>query len=161
MKMRFAGLSLTLAVIVLGAAVSKPLSKPTSSSVPDEIAKVRSQWADDLRNKRLEEITALYAPDAAFLSGDVGRVTGRSAIHDLCKKVMAAVDSHIVMRSVRTEHSGDLAFDSGDFEETLTKLADRTSQNAKGSYLMVLKRQPDGKWLIVEQMWIEVKPPSQ
>jgi uncharacterized protein (TIGR02246 family) len=132
----------------------------SSPTIADEIAKVRSQWADDLRNKRLEEITALYAPDAAFLSGDVGRVTGRPAIHDLCKKVMAAVNSNIVLHSVRTEHSGDLAFDSGDYEETITKASDGTSQNAQGSYLMVLKRQSDGKWLIVEQMWTDSTPPG-
>jgi ketosteroid isomerase-like protein len=156
MKTPSAVLPLMMAMFFVGAA----MSGASSPSISDDIAKVRSQWADDLRNKRLEEITALYAPDAAFLSGDVGRVTGRSAIHDLCKKVMAAVDSHIVMHSVRTEHSGDLAFDSGDFEETLTKLSDGTSQNAKGSYLMVLKSQPDGRWLIVEQMWIDSTPPS-
>ncbi len=156
MKIPSAVLPLTMAMLFIGATVSKS----SAPSISDEIARVRSQWADDLRNKRLEEITALYAPDAAFLSGDVGRVTGRPAIHDLCKKVMAAVNSRIVMHSVRTEHSGDLAFDSGDFEETLTKLSDGTSQNAQGSYLMVLKRQSDGKWLIVEHMWIDSTPPS-
>lgn len=156
MKMRSVVLALTMALLFIGTTVSKS----SGPSIPDEIAKVRSQWADDLRNKRLEEITALYAPDAEFLSGDVGRVTGRTAIHDLCKKVMAAVTSNIVMHSVHTEHSGDMAVDSGDYEETMTKASDGTSQNAKGSYLMVLKRQPDGKWLIVEQMWIDSTPPS-
>ena len=155
MKIRTTVLPLTMALLFLGAG-----SGASSPSIADEIARVRSQWADDLRNKRLEEITALYAPDAAFLSGDVGRVTGRPAIHELCKKVMAAVTSNMVMHSLRTEHSGDLAFDSGDYEETMTKASDGTSQNAKGSYLMVLKRQPDGKWLIVEQMWIDSTPPS-
>jgi uncharacterized protein (TIGR02246 family) len=135
-------------------------SAASSPSIADEIASVRSLWADDLRNKRLEAITALYAPDAAFLSGDVGRVTGRPAIHDLCQKVMAAVTSNMAMHSVRTEHSGDLAFDSGDYEETMTKASDGTSQKTKGSYLMVLKRQPDGKWLILEQMWIDSTPPG-
>lgn len=153
MKIRSAVLALTMAMVIVGPAVS-------GSSTADEIARVRSQWADDLRNKRLEAITALYTPDAAFLSGDVGRVTGRPAIHDLCKKVMAAVTSDMVMHSVRTEHSGNLAFDSGDYEETMTKASDGTSQNAKGSYLMVLRRQPDGKWLIVEQIWTDSTPSS-
>jgi uncharacterized protein (TIGR02246 family) len=156
MRIRSAVLPLTMALLFLGAAGSGA----SSPSIADEIARVRSQWADDLRNKRLEEITALYAPDAAFLSGDVGRVTGRPAIHELCKTVMAAVTSNMVMHSVRTEHSGDIAFDSGDYEETMTKASDGTSQNSKGSYLMILKRQPDGKWLIVEQMWIDSTPPS-
>jgi uncharacterized protein (TIGR02246 family) len=154
MKMRTTVLPLIMALFFLGGSAS------SSPSIADEIARVRSQWVDDLRNKRLEEITALYAPDAVFLSGDVGRVTGRPAIHDLCKKVMAAVTSNMVMHSVRTEHSGDIAFDSGDYEETMTKASDGTSQNSKGSYLMVLKRQPDRKWLIVEQMWIDSTPPS-
>ncbi len=128
---------------------------PTPLSVGAEIARVREQWASDLRDKRLDSIAMLYAPDASFISGGSGRVTGRAAIRDLCRGAMAALTSTTHFHSVRLESAGDLAYDSGDYDETTVSMSDGTRQDLKGSYLIVFKRQADGKWLIAEQMWTE------
>jgi ketosteroid isomerase-like protein len=56
------------------------------------------------------------------------------------------------MTSLRVEQSGDLAYDSGDFEETVTSTSDSTKKyTVSGSYLLVLKRE-HGNWLILEQV---------
>ncbi|HWX53494.1 MAG TPA: DUF4440 domain-containing protein [Verrucomicrobiae bacterium] len=130
----------------------------SASAVAGEIARIREQWSRDLHDKRLEEITALYAPDAVFLAGDIGRVTGRPAVRELCRNVMAAVTSNLTWHSVTVESSGNLAYDSGEYDETLVPMAGGTPQQSKGSYLIVFRRGRDGKWLIVEQVWTEVKP---
>jgi uncharacterized protein (TIGR02246 family) len=127
----------------------------TTLSVGAEIARVREQWANDLREKRLDAIAMLYAPDASFISGPSGRITGRPAIRNLCQGAMAALTSTTHFHSVRMEGAGDLAYDSGDYDETTVSMSDGSKQNLKGSYLMVFKRQMDGKWLIAEQMWTE------
>ena len=128
---------------------------PTPLSVGAEIARIREQWASDLRDKRLDSIAMLYEPDASFISGGSGRVTGRPAIRALCQGAMAALTSTTHFHSVRLEGSGDLAYDSGDYDETTVSMSDGSKQDLKGSYLMVFKRQADGKWLIAEQMWTE------
>ena len=137
-----------------------PQSKTKADAVADAIARLRAEWVTDLHDKRLEEITLLYAPDAVFLSDNVGRVTGRAAIRDLCQKAMGAITSSMTMHSVRTEAAGDLAYDSGDYDETIVHVSDGKKEDLKGSYLMVFKRQPDGKWLILEQMWTDLTPAS-
>ncbi|HEY6348732.1 MAG TPA: DUF4440 domain-containing protein [Candidatus Angelobacter sp.] len=129
-----------------------------SSSVEEGIAKIRLEWARDLREKRLDQMVMLYTPDAAFISPDIGRVTGRAAIRELCKNVMATVTSDLTFHSIKTENSGDLAYDTGDFRETLTKLADGSKSDDQGNYLMVFKRQADGNWLIAQQMWSGTEP---
>jgi uncharacterized protein (TIGR02246 family) len=127
----------------------------------DQVAKLRSDWAKNLHAKKLDEITALYAEDAVFLQPSGERVTGRPAIRDLCRSVMETFASDITLHSIVSEVSGDLAYDSGDFHETLVKLSDDTKADVQGNYLMIFKRQRDGSWLILEQVWTMVTPATE
>ncbi len=132
-----------------------------ASSTADDIAKIRSEWAKALHAKQLDQIVMFYAPDAVFLPPTGERVTGRPAIRDLTKKIMETFTSDITLHSIVVEHSGSLAYDSGDFTETLVTVADGAKMEAQGNYLMIFKRQPDGHWLIIEQAWTEVLPPTK
>jgi ketosteroid isomerase-like protein len=139
--------------------------KPRASSVAEELAKLREQWVRELHDKQLDPIIALYAPDAAFLSPSGGRFTGQGAIRGLFKTIMDTVTSNLTLHSMVTESSGDLAYDSGDYTETLVPTKGGPDQHYQGDYLMVFKRQKDGKWLIVQHVWTfagnELLPPSK
>jgi uncharacterized protein (TIGR02246 family) len=124
-----------------------------SSNDSDPLAKVRAEWAAGMLNKQPEKVAMLYAEDAAFLKPDGTRITGRAAIRVLCKTMMAIFTSDITFHSVASERSGNLAYDSGNYTETLTNLSDGTKMTPSGTYLTVLKRQPNGSWLITQQMW--------
>jgi uncharacterized protein (TIGR02246 family) len=134
--------------------------KPVAAdNVANELAKIRADWAKALYSKQLDQIVMLYAPDAVFISyGD--RFAGRSAIRDLCKNAMATYTSNMTLHSIVTGHSGDLAYDSGDYREAVTTISDGTTKNLSGNYLMVFQRQADGHWLILEQVWTEAAPSS-
>jgi ketosteroid isomerase-like protein len=144
-------------------AASAPNS--AASVVADDLAKLRGQWAQELHDKQLDQIIALYAADAAFLAPSGGRFTGQPAIRGLFKTIMDTVTSNITFHSIVTESSGDLAFDSGDYSETLVPTKSGPDQHYKGDYLIVLRRQKDGKWLIVQQVWTfagnDLLPPSK
>jgi uncharacterized protein (TIGR02246 family) len=101
----------------------------------------------------------LYAPDAVFLTGTGDRISGRAAIRALFKSAMAAHTSDLTPRSLVTEVSGNLAYDSGEYSETITPASGVASSELKGNYLIVFKRQRNGKWLIIEHMWTD-KPAS-
>jgi uncharacterized protein (TIGR02246 family) len=130
-------------------------------AVVDEIARIRSEWAKRLHSKQLDQLLALYAPDAVFLQPSGERITGKPAIRELCKKIMETFTSDITLHGIDTEHSGDLAYDSGEYNEALVKLSDDSRAEVQGNYLMIFKRQPDGSWLIVQQMWSLVTPPTE
>lgn len=127
--------------------------KPRPSSVAEELAKLREQWVQDLYDKQLDHIMAFYTPDAAFLSPSGGRFTGPAEIRGLFKNVMDTVASELTMHSIVTETSGDLAYDSGDYKETLVPTKGGPNQHFQGDYLIVFRRQKDGNWLIVQQVW--------
>jgi uncharacterized protein (TIGR02246 family) len=131
-----------------------------SSATADAIRKIREDWAKRLHEKQLESLVDLYAPDGVFLIPSGERFTGRDAIRELCRNTMAIMISDITMRSIASESSGSLAYDTGQFEETLIRVSDGKKFDSHGSYLMVLKKQPDGRWLIAQQMWSGVEPPG-
>jgi ketosteroid isomerase-like protein len=66
---------------------------------------------------------------------------------------MATFHSDLTLNSQNLEASGDLAYDSGDFQETLTNIATGAKIRAKGSYIIIFKRQSDRNWQIVQHVW--------
>jgi uncharacterized protein (TIGR02246 family) len=144
---------------MLSVGVSAQERKPGASTANKEIAGIKDRLAEAVHSKRLDDLVLLFAPDATFLVSTTGRVNGRAAIRQLFEKVTASFTSSIVMKSVRIEKSGDLAYDSGDFEETITSMSDGQQRSIKGSYLLIFKRRRGGQWLIVEQiMTARVQP---
>jgi uncharacterized protein (TIGR02246 family) len=131
----------------------------TPPSETAAIAKIRDEWAKNLHTKQLEPLVNLYATQAAFLTPTGERIVGQDAIRELCRKTMTIMTSDIALRSAVTDQSGSLAYDSGEFSETLVSVADGSKSESHGSYLMVFKRQADGQWLIVEQVWRGIVPP--
>jgi uncharacterized protein (TIGR02246 family) len=123
-----------------------------------DIVKVRDEWAKDLHAKQLDQIAALYSEDAEFLLPTGTRVSGRAAIRELCKNVMATMTSDITLKTATSERSGNLAYDSGDFSETLTSIPEGKKTQSAGTYVMIFRRQPNGAWLIAEQVWTGVSP---
>jgi uncharacterized protein (TIGR02246 family) len=153
------------ATFLLFATIFSTASPPAATAVPQAstiaaIAKIRDAWVQDLRNKRLESILKFYASDAVFLQPNGDRITGSAALRALFQNVMATFSSDLALRSQNLETSGDLAYDSGDFQETLTTIATGAKINSKGSYIMILKRQPDGSWKIIQHAWMGTPPPG-
>jgi len=132
----------------------------TQTSTSATVAKIRETWIKDLRTKQLEPILKFYAPDAVFLQPAGERITGSAAIRTLFQTIMAAFNSDLTLHSQNLEASGDLAYDSGDFQETLTNTATGAKIASNGSYIIIFKRQPDGNWQIVQQVFTGVPPPG-
>jgi ketosteroid isomerase-like protein len=136
---------------------------PTFSTAPKNatlatLAKIREAWVQDLRTKQLEPILKFYAPDAAFLQPNGDRLTGSAALRTLFATIMANFNSDLTLHSQNLETSGDLAYDSGDFQESLTTIATGAKINSKGGYILIFKRQPNGTWLIVQQVFTGTPP---
>jgi ketosteroid isomerase-like protein len=145
------------------AAILAPTSSLTAKAAPQAatlvtLAKIREAWDHDLRTKQLEPILKLYAPDAVFLQPTGDRITGSVALRSLFVNIMATFNSDLTLHSQNLEASGDLAYDSGDFQESLTVIATGAKITSKGSYVLIFKRQPNGSWLIVQQVFTGTPP---
>ncbi|HKD78644.1 MAG TPA: DUF4440 domain-containing protein [Candidatus Angelobacter sp.] len=135
-----------------------PAAAAPKTSTRANLAGIRDTWVEDLRAKRIEHILKLYASDAVFLQPTGDRVAGAAALRALFQTVMATFDSDLTLHSQTVETSGDLAFDSGDFRETLTTIARGAKITATGSYLIIYKRQKNGTWLIIQHVFTGTPP---
>jgi ketosteroid isomerase-like protein len=154
------------AIALLGlVTILAPTFSPTAGANPQAstivtLAKIREVWVQDLRTKQLESILKLYASDAVFLQPNGERITGSAALRALFQTIMATFNSDLTLHSQNLETSSDLAYDSGDFEETLANIASGAKITSKGSYIIIYKRQPNGAWQIVQHAWTGTPPPG-
>jgi uncharacterized protein (TIGR02246 family) len=148
--------------VLTGSSGAQPNAKSQPrKSAADDIAKIPAMWAKTLQAKQMDQLAALYTPDAVFLKPSGERVTGREAIRDACKKIMDTFSSDFTFHSLASDVSGNIAYDSGEYSESLVKISDQTRAEVQGNYLMIFKRQADGKWLIAQQMWTLVTPGTE
>ena len=125
-----------------------------------EVAQVRDKWLAAFKSKNVDQAISFYASDAAFLQPTGDRIEGIEAIHELYKKVANSFDSDLLLRSRTLEMSADLAFDSGEYEETLTDRATAQKQHFRGQYLMVFRLSSDGQWKIIQHVWTVAPNPA-
>jgi ketosteroid isomerase-like protein len=147
------------------ATILAPTFSPTATAVPQAstlvtLAEIREAWVQDLRTKQLEPVLKFYAPDAVFLQPTGERISGAAALRNLFHNIMATFNSDLSLHSQNLETSGDLAYDSGDFQENLTIIATGAKITSKGSYIIIFKRQPNGSWQIVQHAWTGTPPPG-
>jgi uncharacterized protein (TIGR02246 family) len=136
----------------------KPFGMRSFSIAFDEVkdlSEVCERWASYWKEKDLDRLVQLYTSDAVFLTGSGDRFTGKPAIRELLKTAMATNNSDLKVRSIRTEISGNLAFNSGEYHETITPVNAGAKLELQGNYLIVFRKQKDGRWLIVEHMWTD------
>lgn len=120
---------------------------------PPAIAELRRAWAQALHDKRIDDAMALYTPQAGFYNPDGSHVTGREAIRGLFVDAARTWDSTLQFGSRDSGAAGNLAYDSGDYEETLAPRDGKPASHVRGGYLMVLRRGGDGRWRIQQQVW--------
>jgi len=126
------------------------------------LIQLREEWAGNLQAKRVEASVAAYAPDAEFIDPNGTDFQGSAALRQLFQTVTSRYDSRLQFHSQRLEVSGDLAYDSGRYHETLTDRATSKAQELSGRYLTIYRRSADGVWRIVQQIWpVADKPEAQ
>jgi uncharacterized protein (TIGR02246 family) len=120
-----------------------------------------AQWATQWNAKNLAAVMELYAPRPAFLPTIGPRWAGTDNIRKNFSGLLTTYDPHISLRSIASENSGELAYDSGTYDETITPVKGGKPIASKGSYLFLFQRQPDGSWKILEQTWTSDGPPPK
>lgn len=100
--------------------------------------------------KDLERLVSFYADDASLFFPNTLIVTGKDAIRQTWKTVLAIPSFAMSFQIVKVEvsRSGDLAYGHGTYTRTWNDAAGKPVTD-KGKYVIVYKKQPDGKWKVV------------
>ena len=125
-----------------------------------QVAQARDGWLAAFKAKNVDQAISFYASDAVFLQPTGDRIEGIEAIRELYKKVVGTFDSDLQIKSRNLEVSAELAFDSGEYEESLTDRATAQKQHFRGQYVMVFRLSSDGHWKIIQHVWTVVPNPA-
>jgi ketosteroid isomerase-like protein len=120
---------------------TQPAPTAKSDSFAKVMEKLRNTWVQEFNAQHADKVAALYGPEAVLMRWD-GTVHGHDSIlADLDKSIRAGAHDYTV-HSLFVEHSGNLGYDTGAYNVSLT---DRTIE---GNYVLVVKK-IRGQWLIV------------
>jgi ketosteroid isomerase-like protein len=132
------------------------------------IEKIKEEWTKSFNSKNLTKLMSLYADDAEIMPPTGERIAGKEKVAAYFKQLFdsaTTVDTKVASES--TYAAGELGYDSGTYEQTVTRGGTTISGGvtisgnvkiqgggarsiSSGSYLVVLKHKSNN-WLIVEQ----------
>jgi ketosteroid isomerase-like protein len=127
---------LTVAVIV---GQSNAPSPPTIA-LPSDLAKVLTDY-ESAYPRGGAALAPLFAEDGFVLAGGRPAIRGRAAIADY----YGPGRGELALRAFAYAMSGDVAYILGGY-------AARRGEPDGGKFTLTLRRQPDGRWLIVSDM---------
>jgi hypothetical protein len=132
-----------------------PSQKKAAGRLPSSLLeRVKRSLKSNKRRTILAQLQRIFQlPRGRTITSQFG-----AAIRSLFQTIMATFNSDLTLHSQNLEKSGDLAYDSGDFQETLTTIGTGAKIISKGSYIIIFKRQANGSWQIVQHVWTGTPP---
>jgi len=117
-----------------------------------DLAKADEDWSRAAAARDVERVVSFYTEDAIAYPPDEPMTVGKAA----AKKVWAAYFSDPSFAvSWKTEHAevtGELGYTTGT-TETSFKGPDGKTARAKGKYVVVWRKQKDGSWKALHDIW--------
>lgn len=159
--MRSMSLSLLAGVLVLvgGCQPAKPATGGSAAGplAAEDVAAIRSAdsaFVSAANSGNAETVAALYATDARVLPPNAPVVEGREAIQKFWGGFLDTYQITMDVTAAEVEGRGDLAYARGRYVMDGTpKAAGTPPFHDEGKYVEVLRRGPDGHWLIAVDMY--------
>jgi ketosteroid isomerase-like protein len=175
-------LKLFVVIVALFAAPFQSLAAQPDSDPVRQVSDLREQWAKAWNENDLKALVVLYDEEAVLTPPTGERISGRENIQSYLTPIIKE-SSNLTFSNPKTDHSGKLVKDSGSFQHTITspalkvsasknalklgasknalKLGSGSSRQVEGNYVLVLKRESQGRLFIVEHALSDVPAAPQ
>src|SRR6266513_1712663 len=120
-----------------------------------------AQWSAAAGAKDLDKTVSYYSNDAIVMPPNASAATTRESIRSTWKEMLTSPGAAISWKATKVEvaKSGDLAYVSGTYEETMTDANGKPVKD-RGKYIEIFKKQADRKWKVVADIWNSDLPAS-
>ncbi len=132
-------------IVLLGACRVAPPS--LSDADKAAIHAVTDSFVANAKVRRDSAVALLFTENGSFMPPNGPIVEGRAAIRAWLENFPPM--SEFTATDVELDGRGDLAYVRGTYELTIAGASGRPGAPDRGKYLEILRRQPDGTWLIV------------
>ena len=148
--------SLVLLLILLSFSTACQTQTTSDTQAADEAAlrKLDDEWSKAAGAKDVEKTISYYSADAVVMPPNIPTLTGKDPIRTLWKSMLDSPDFSGGWKATKVEvaRSGDLAYLSGTYEFNEKDDGGKPITD-KGKYLEVWKKQADGSWKCVADMF--------
>jgi ketosteroid isomerase-like protein len=111
-----------------------------------------ADWSAAAGSRDAKRVAAFYADDAIAYPPNMPMAIGRAAAEKVWAGAFADPSYRLAWKTVHADVRGDLGYTSGTFEESVTGPDGKTVRGT-GKYLCVWKKQGDGSWKAIHDMW--------
>ena len=135
------------------------MSRPYSSSLADSrpfmdveslIRGLTQDYVTSFNTGNFDQVGALFAPDGAIMAPQQEPAYGPKSVERLARQMSDAGYESLRAETLRVEHSGDMAMETGRYTVAVRQL-DGTTMADRGKYVRVWRRL--GAWTIVADCW--------
>jgi uncharacterized protein (TIGR02246 family) len=143
----------TVALLALAPACAPQAAPDTRAADESAIRAAEAQWAKAAGSKDVDATVAFYSDDAQFLPPNESRITGKKGIRDSWAAMLGMADT-ITWEPTKVEvaSSGELGYVIGSYTLTMKDPKGATITD-KGKILDVWKKQADGTWKCIADMY--------
>ena len=150
-------LMLTLGTIALTAISASAQQKGADEAA---IGKMRSAYETAAGSQNAAAIAKLFAPDGVEMPPNAPAVTGRAAIEKFHQAFARQWMIHgMTIASTSLKVSGDMAYDIGTYKQGLMPQSGGGMVDDKGKYVVLLRKDASGAWLITHAIYNSDNPP--
>jgi ketosteroid isomerase-like protein len=135
---------------------------PDTRAVESALKELDAQWSKAAAAKDLDKTVSYYADDAIVLPPNAPAATTKEAIKGVWKGMITNPGFAGGWKATRVEvaRSGDLAYLNGTYDFTLNDAKGKPVKDI-GKYVEVWKKQADGSWKTVADIWNSDPPPAR
>lgn len=154
MQAKMRPLFLCTALILAVMATVVAAAKSGSSSAADAIKNADAQWAAAAAAKDVDKSASFCGADAAILVPNAPAAEGKDAIHKWFQDTFNTPGFKLAWHATNAEaaKSGDLGYSTGKYELSYTDSSGKQVTD-HGKYVTVWKKQPDGRWKVVRDIF--------
>jgi uncharacterized protein (TIGR02246 family) len=142
---------LLLLLLALSPACNTTATSDTRADETD-LRKLDDEWSKAVGAKDLEKTISYYTDDALMMPPNIPTLTGKDSIRMLWKSLLEAPGFAGGWKTTKVEVSGNLAFVTGTYQITETDDSGKPMTD-KGNYIKNWKKQTDGSWKCVADMF--------
>lgn len=153
MNFAFRPLALVCLAGLLGTAGCKQAAPDTRAADAEAIKSLDAEWSKTAGTHDVDATVAYYSDDAVLLAPNEPVITGKQALRASWVALLSpniALSWHAT--HVDVAQSGELAYLTGTYELTAKDPKGRSSVD-KGKIIEVFRKQGDGKWKVVADMY--------
>ena len=141
------GVWATMCLLIVGGALAADMDAGAKA-----LAKLDDDWSKAAAARDADRVAAFYAADAIAYPPNAPAAVGRPAAKKVWTAYFADPTFAISWKTTSAEVNGDIGYTAGAYEDSF-KGPDGKTVIEKGKYLCVWKKQKDGTWKAVHDMW--------